>query len=872
MNSGKNRADKILIAIALVILLLAAGMFYFDSWMWGNRGDRGERIGLIAAKSGDVRMKFEGDLKWKTAANGQDLIYNDAIYAGSGSQAKLKVGESELTVNENTLIVLRRDKNVNFLNLNYGTLVSKIAKNEKIMIDTGNGKPIELTTKQNTQIVLRKVNGKTELNVVSGEADMVVDGKKSKINSASRVVVEPPKTANVPPPLPKVEPLKLRATAPLQGQVITSEKPASIGFTWVYEPPRQIRPEDNFTLEFSGEPSFKKIHARKEVKGALTTSMNATQSLSLYYRVRGPKGELSQTERVQFVRLDKPLIVTPIVNQQYMTPPGQNAVVPVEFKKPANATTWYQISSDPDFNEVAINQNVQEARVPAELAIGNYFIRAKSDFGQGRTSEWTDAVPFKVAPQLAKMQLAQVPDRNRVLIPNRAYPASLYKAGNPRVRSFLAQKGFLSDFFPFKKGSFDQLKIETKGQKEIIQQTSTAWPEQNLAPGRYSFRYQVSKLGTEPQPPSNPKELTIAMEPPRAIGEAQYGNPDKSGARETLWSFTPLLFARSYDIELSRDPSFPNGERMKSTQTTVKQKLLPGEHYWRARARDSKGRVISDFSETKRIVIPDLAPAIANGAKPEDRKPAATQKSVTRIEKEKVLKHQPNGWWAWAGTGANFVDYRQSVPGRGTINSQNFKGPSQYLEAGFNGKNGWGGVFTYKNTPGEMLVENAAIDNGAYSWSTISMEGILRKASPFTIFKAPLVYGMRLGVQQHKTPFVFLDSNTDLQMKSNEMNTGSLGVLAELSRKRWTYYWLMRYQFPFSSKASGSDQFTVKPTFAFDGSIGASYNITDQLKLGTFWYGQWHQYNFVYADSSVTNDGFQSLFYSNIDVRLGFDF
>src|SRR5690606_26188376 len=105
-----------------------------------------------------------------------------------------------------------------------------------------------------------------------------------------------------------------------------------------------------------------------------------------------------------------------------------------------------------------------------------------------------------------------------------------------------------------------------------------------------------------------------------------------------------------------------------------------------------------------------------------------------------------------------------------------------------------------------------------------------------------------------------------------EMNTGSMGVLAELQRRRWTYYWLMRYQFPFSSKASGSDNFTITPVFAFDGSIGASYDLTQRLKLGFFWYGQWHQYNFSYGDGTVTNDGFQSLFYSNMDLRLGYDF
>src|SRR5690606_38473669 len=123
------------------------------------------------------------------------------------------------------------------------------------------------------------------------------------------------------------------------------------------------------------------------------------------------------------------------------------------------------------------------------------------------------------------------------------------------------------------------------------------------------------------------------------------------------------------------------------------------------------------------------------------------------------------------------------------------------------------------------------------------------------VLKSPAYYGVRVGVQQHKTPFLFLDADTNLQLKENVMRTASLGVLAEIVQRRWTHYWLMRYQFPFSSQAEGSNQFEIKPTFAFDGSIGTSYNLTPQLKMGLFWYGQWHQYNFIYGDSEVTNSG-----------------
>ena len=109
-----NRTDRILVLVALAVFFVASGLFYFDGWIWGNRHDRGDHIGIVAARSGDVRMKFNGDLKWQRASDGQDLIYNDSIYAGAGAHAQLQMGESEMVISENTMIVLRRDQNTNF--------------------------------------------------------------------------------------------------------------------------------------------------------------------------------------------------------------------------------------------------------------------------------------------------------------------------------------------------------------------------------------------------------------------------------------------------------------------------------------------------------------------------------------------------------------------------------------------------------------------------------------------------------------------------------------------------------------------------------------------------------------------------------------
>ncbi|HMN67539.1 MAG TPA: hypothetical protein PKC28_03275 [Bdellovibrionales bacterium] len=870
MTNKQSRADRALIVIALLILLFAGSAFYFDDWMWGGRNrSADEKIGVMVSKSGDVRMKFKDDLKWQKAAGGQDLVYNDSIYSGQGAEAKLKLGESEMTVSENTLVVLRRQNDVNFLNLDYGVLFSKVAKNEKVVIDDGSGKTIELSTNEKAQIVLRKTTtGKTEVSVIAGKAEVKIDGEIQKIDENTRIVVDQKtKTA-------KIEKLKLRALKPLAHETVYSVRPASIPFAWAWSDGHPAKPGENYSLEFSATPDFEKIHARKDVAGQLGSSMTVSQSLSLYYRIRGPEGELSPTEKVNFVRMQPALIVQPLAQEKFIAPPGEKLPVRVELRKPAGASANYQIAADPEFQQIVTDQTVMENGGTHALEAGDYFVRARADYGQDRMSDWSPAVPFTVERELENLALKDMPAKRKVLIPNRQYPRDLYGGDDSRARAHLAKRGFMKNFFPLEEGRFDEIKIDVRGQKAFTQ-NHVGWPEALRQPGAYDFQYQTRKTGHHPSEVSSPKHLEIALEPPRAVGEPTFSLPDKSGQVEAKWEFTPLLFADTYDVEMSRDESFANAQYWRTKNTNVKTRMAPEEQWWRARARDKKGRIISDYSEPRKLTPPAPVATPEQNLAQEglvERKPSAVEKTTTRIEQTPAEHYEKNGWWAWLGAGMNFTDYRQSGDSRYTLNTQNVKGPSQFFETGYIGTNGWGGLITYKNTPGELVFENATVDVASYSWSTLSVEGTMRRRAPISFMSKPVIYGLRVGIQRHSTPFLFLNSDAELQQKTNEMTTGSMGILAEWGRRRWTYYWLARYQLPLSTTSEGSSQFEIKPTFAFDGSIGASYNFTDRFKGGLFWYGQWHQYNFVYSDGLVTNEGFQSLFYSNIDLRVGVDF
>lgn len=866
-----NRTDRILIALALLILLLAGSAFYFDGWMWGGRRDRGAPIGLVSNRMGDVRVKFEGDLKWQKASAGQDLVYDDAVYAGGGSEADLALGESKLKVTENTLVVLRRQKDVNFLNLNYGTLLGRVAKNEKFVIDTGDGKQIEFTPTSASQIVLKKVGGKTQLDVTSGQAEVKVNGKISKVDRSSRLTLDGDQVSV------ESNSGRLIALKPLRGQTVYSEGQAQIDFAWGYGDGRRAEGKDVFTIEFSAQPSFNKIHTAKTVRGRLTSALSASQSLSLYYRVRGPGSLISQVEQVKFVRLARPLIVRPQEGEVFSAPIGLFSAVPMEFHKDSGSTVWYQIAMDREFKTIVANQNVADSRSVRELGIGNYFMRARADYGDGRVTKWTEARPFRVNQKLDELRLTERGLPAKALIPNRRYPAKLYGSGDQKAIDHLADIGFLGRFFPMAKGSFDELKVQFDGEEKVYSQAHTSWPKERLKPGRHRFRYQAVKAGHSPTPWSRIKALDIALEPPRPLGEATFSEPLSNGDVEAAWRFTPLLFARTYDVEVANNPGFVNPRELRVTDSAVVTKLPPGQYYWRARARDARGRIISSFSRAYEMKpIHNSVPQMLANNDSSERKPAQEDAAPeTRTEAQNNSVEQPwhrSGWWAWLGSGYNFVDYRQSVPGRLSLNYQDARGPSQYFEGGFTGGHGYGGVFTYKSTPGEVRIDNAEIDPNRYNWTTVSLEGLVKRPSKVRLFNRRLVYGLRAGVQMHKTPFIFVDAFGDPKLKQNEMNTASMGTLAEWTRKSWTYYWLMRYQFPFSAKSEGAGQYSVSPTFAFDGSIGTSYNFTPQVKLGFFWYGQWHQYNFVYGDSEVTNAGSQSLFYSNVDLRLGIDF
>ena len=230
------------------------------------------------------------------------------------------------------------------------------------------------------------------------------------------------------------------------------------------------------------------------------------------------------------------------------------------------------------------------------------------------------------------------------------------------------------------------------------------------------------------------------------------------------------------------------------------------------------------------------------------------------------------GFWVWAGAGFNYTMYQQTIENVGTFDDNDLAGPSIFAELGYKHKTGFGASASYKSTPGEVKLEGTNIEGAKYTWSTISFEGIYEKSAASPVWGGSFFYGALLGIQNHEFPYFHQDDVLEMSLREIKMQTASVGFLTRLQRGSIDYHWSMRYQYPVSVSVSELENFDINTRFAFDGSVGLTYHFNPRWEVGWYWYGQWHEYDLGFAVNTTRFTGSQTLFYSNMDLRLGVDF
>jgi hypothetical protein len=239
-------------------------------------------------------------------------------------------------------------------------------------------------------------------------------------------------------------------------------------------------------------------------------------------------------------------------------------------------------------------------------------------------------------------------------------------------------------------------------------------------------------------------------------------------------------------------------------------------------------------------------------------------------------------WELWSGLGVNYLRYDQTITTiPSTVGFQSFSGPALFSKVVYNYSKKWAAQVTYNQSPGEASSSSdVTLTKDTYTWSYFTGELTYFP----TKWKRPTKnthneFGLQGGLQFHTVPFFARSSATNEATTSIETNSILMGTFGGAWLMHYSRYWLfetyMRYQYPITSGSS----FDIKPQFAFDGSLGAIYKWKPNWRGGLFWYGQWHKYNienapdaYLEANSNTKVQGSQSLFFSDLEFRIGYVF
>lgn len=264
----------------------------------------------------------------------------------------------------------------------------------------------------------------------------------------------------------------------------------------------------------------------------------------------------------------------------------------------------------------------------------------------------------------------------------------------------------------------------------------------------------------------------------------------------------------------------------------------------------------------------------------------SVEKEKVRYTNLKIVSKSPaytKRYGLWTGAGFNYLRYAQVSPDiNADILFESFKGPSFFAKAWAWVNETWDISVTGQMSPGNTSSsESIRVNQGAYEWLIFAPEATYYPTSMrydwFETYKAQLAW--RFGLQHHIVPFIARDAedNTVANVLTNDVTMATVGFkFLVRQHSRFTYELFMRYQYPMTS----GETFEVKPKFAFDGSVGAIYEYTKAWRVGLFWYGQWHEYDYTHVDpyrknfglDQPTVSGSTTLFFSNVEIRGGFEF
>lgn len=330
-------------------------------------------------------------------------------------------------------------------------------------------------------------------------------------------------------------------------------------------------------------------------------------------------------------------------------------------------------------------------------------------------------------------------------------------------------------------------------------------------------------------------------------------------------------------VRLAENQSWRIPEIPQETASESPSRLPAQENSTTASAPETQSSAPSETPSLPMIQPPDLLPDLKSAK----MKHSPQRVEVAQVNSETVVPVAPSvpvteelapqrllaRFWVWAGAGISYLSNRQTTGVNLQGRFSGLRGPSQSLAVGGWVSEDWGVDFGFKTTPGEVLSSGALrVSNGDFQWRTLSLE---------TLYRSSESWQWRLGLQEHGTPFIVSSDSQGASIVENQILMVSAGLqYNRMITSELRFEWLMRLQYPVSSRTNQLAEYQIQPGLHFDGSVGTVYEMGKNWRLGFFWYGQQQSFQFKsrWTEGAQSVEGQQDLFHSNFDLRIGYEF
>lgn len=576
------KSDIIACAVGATVIATFSTLFYFDYTRSIEAGDA-EKIGTVTFKRAVAQRKYASQVVWEEVRQHSPVYNYDTIRTSDDSEATLHIKDgSEITLNENSMILVAISKNAVDVNFEHGSIMAKRAEGKgdlgKLNIKS---KGTTVSIKKSDVNLTRSKGKDLNLTVKSGNAT-IKSGKTEQVLTRDQMAVVSKDEET------KVYTLNLKLISPPPNQYLTiSTAKTTIPFSWV-----KIKGAQNAWFEISQNGFFTSIVTQRKVTG---TGSSATLGKGIYYwRLRAynkstKKKEFSSVRRIAVIT-DEPIYLYAPQNGAVINyNPQQPPLINFKWSKKEIAVGYTLIiATDPGLSKV-----VKKVQTPGtsialgSLKLGNYFWRIDS-----KTKILT-ASKSKSSP-VYKFSLAE---QKKIEPPRLIYPPHKEK-----ISSLTLKKGHITFTWAKDQAIRNSKLVIAKDAdfKNIIYSAVSnsnfqRYTQKTITEGTYYWRVQGLLLDKTSAGISGSRMFRIiktgdiSLIYPRDNARVSSRGTERSLSIRFSWVRTSI--PGKFSLQVSKSKNFGSIYKASTVDTNFAQinNFVPGTYYWKVSFTDPEG-------------------------------------------------------------------------------------------------------------------------------------------------------------------------------------------------------------------------------------------------------------------------------------------